>query len=85
MKKYEKVTRVEVIDDNGRVYVNTNPYNKVSTDLQDNERTLKIFISRQDNPQKTFLERLSELQEEYNQYFRTLQEIINAQKDVNNI
>ncbi len=41
-----KVTRVEVIDENGRSYVNWMPTNKVFAQLQDNDKTLKIFISQ---------------------------------------
>ena len=40
---YQDVTRVEVIDDEGRVYVNTDVA-LVVTDLQDEGRTLKVFI-----------------------------------------
>ena len=40
----EEVTRVEVIDDTGRAYVNRNPDNAVEVQLQDNGRTLKVFI-----------------------------------------
>lgn len=39
------VTRVEVIDENGRSYVNWNKDNKVRLDFQDEGKTLKIFIS----------------------------------------
>ena len=42
----DKVTRVEVIDEDGRSYVNWNDNNKVELSFQDNERTLKVFISR---------------------------------------
>lgn len=42
--RYPDVTRVEVIDQNGRSYVNKSPNNKVSTQIQDEGRTLKIFI-----------------------------------------
>lgn len=43
-----KITRVEVIDDYGRAYVNTKT--KVdSLDLQDDNRTLKIFITNLEN------------------------------------
>ena len=42
----EKVTRVEVIDENGRSYVNWNKDNKVLVQVQDDGRTLKIFISK---------------------------------------
>ena len=41
----EEVTRVEVIDDTGRAYVNWNVDNIVSVQLQDNDKTLKVFIS----------------------------------------
>ena len=40
----EEVTRVEVIDDTGRAYVNRNPDNAVEVQLQDNGKTLKVFI-----------------------------------------
>ena len=41
-----KVNRVEVIDDtNGRAYANYDAYN-VIVQLQDNGRTLKVFIGR---------------------------------------
>ena len=42
----EKVTRVEVIDDKGRSYVNRNEYNKVTLSLQDNDKTFKVFIQK---------------------------------------
>jgi hypothetical protein len=42
----DKVTRVEIIDENGRSYTNFDPNNKVELSFQDNERTLKVFISR---------------------------------------
>lgn len=41
----EKVTRVEVIDENGRSYVNQDPSNKVELSFQDNNRTLKVFVN----------------------------------------
>lgn len=37
-------TRVEVIDQNGRSYVNWKPTNKVRLSMQDDGRTAKIFI-----------------------------------------
>jgi len=40
-----KVTRVEVIDENGRAFVRWEKHLKVQVQLQDNERTLKIFVS----------------------------------------
>ena len=39
------VNRVEVIDGNGRSYVNRYPSNKVELSFQDDNRTLKIFIT----------------------------------------
>lgn len=41
----EKVNRVEVIDQNGRSYVNWKPTNKTEISLQDGGKTLKVFIS----------------------------------------
>lgn len=38
------VNRVEVIDQKGRSYVNYKDKNVVSIQMQDEERTLKIFI-----------------------------------------
>jgi hypothetical protein len=43
-----KVTRVEVIDQNGRSYINWDKNNSVTYSLQDQNRTLKIFIKRTD-------------------------------------
>jgi hypothetical protein len=40
----EKVNRVEVIDQNGRSYVNSKPTNKVRLSMQDDGKTAKIFI-----------------------------------------
>jgi len=41
----EKVNRVEVIDQNGRSYVNWEQNNKTEISLQDGGKTLKVFIS----------------------------------------
>lgn len=38
-----KLTRVEVIDENWRAYVNNSCYD-VKLSYQDNDRTLKIFL-----------------------------------------
>lgn len=43
--RFSNVARVEVIDDKGRSYVNNNADN-VRIDLQDNGRTLKVFIDK---------------------------------------
>lgn len=43
--KLPNVTRVEVIDEQGRSYVNWNNSAIVELSLQDDARTLKIFIS----------------------------------------
>lgn len=40
------VTRVEVIDENGRSYSNWDSNNKVFLQLQDKQRTLKVFIKK---------------------------------------
>lgn len=40
-----KCTRVEVIDQNGRSYVNWKPTNKVQIQMQDGNRTLKVYIA----------------------------------------
>jgi hypothetical protein len=39
----QNITRVELIDGSGRVYVNMN-VGEVILSLQDNKRTLKIFV-----------------------------------------
>ena len=39
------ITRVEVITDEGREYVNWNKNNVITTSLQDNGKTLKIFVN----------------------------------------
>lgn len=41
-----KITRIEVIDENGRSYSNRHPDNKVSLHIQDEGHTLKIFIEK---------------------------------------
>ena len=38
-------TRVEVIDQSGRAYVNWKSTNKVQTQMQDDNKTLKVFIT----------------------------------------
>ena len=43
---HDNVTRVEVIDEKGRSYVNWDKENSVQTSLQDDGRTLKIFITQ---------------------------------------
>jgi len=45
MKFLKNCTRVEVIDENGRSYVNWNKDNKVEISMQDDDRTIKIFIT----------------------------------------
>lgn len=42
------VTRVEVIDEKGRSYVNWDKDNTVFIQLQDEGRTLKIFIQKKE-------------------------------------
>jgi hypothetical protein len=45
------ITRVEVISDTGRDYVNWNPDNKITTSLQDDGKTLKIFVTNTEEPE----------------------------------
>ena len=40
------VNRVEVIDEDGRSYVNWHSKNSIHADLQDEGRTLKVFVSK---------------------------------------
>ena len=42
----KNVTRVEVIDHTGRSYVNWNILKRVTVSLQDDGRTLKVFVDR---------------------------------------
>jgi len=44
----DKVTRVEIIDQEGRSYVNWDDNNKVELSFQDDGRTLKVFISNRE-------------------------------------
>ena len=46
MEKVKNCTRVEVIDEGGRSYVNWHPDNEVKISIQDDGRTMKVFISR---------------------------------------
>lgn len=46
MLSMELVHRVEVIDELGRSYVNNKSKNRVELSLQDEGRTLKIFITQ---------------------------------------
>ena len=46
MEKVKNCTRVEVIDEKGRSYVNWHPDNIVKVSMQDDGRTMKVFISR---------------------------------------
>ena len=48
MTETDKVTRVEIIDQSGRSYVNWNENNKVELSFQDDGRTLKVFISNRE-------------------------------------
>jgi len=40
------INRVEVIDENGRSYTNWKPTNRTELQVQDNGRTLKVFVSQ---------------------------------------
>lgn len=41
----DTVTRVEIVDSNGRAYTSWHLRNKVELSIQDDGKTLKIFIS----------------------------------------
>ena len=45
----DKVTRVEIIDEDGRSYVNWDDNNKVELSFQDDGRTLKVYIDKRKN------------------------------------
>jgi len=47
-----RVTRVEVIDQKGRTYFNYSRDNAVEIQLQDDGRTLKVFISTKQKDKK---------------------------------
>lgn len=47
MEYQEGVVRVEVIDENGRSYVNWKKDNIVNISIQDEGRTMKIFIHQE--------------------------------------
>tara|TARA_R100001244_G_C5133964_1_gene126445 strand:+ start:684 stop:836 length:153 start_codon:yes stop_codon:yes gene_type:complete len=46
MEYLENCIRVEVIDKNGRSYVNWDKDNLVEISMQDDNKTIKIFISK---------------------------------------
>jgi hypothetical protein len=45
-----RITRVEVIDQSGRSYVNWDETNDVTWQLQDGGRTLKVFVNTHNTP-----------------------------------
>ncbi len=66
----DKVTRVEVIDQDGRSYTNWNIRNQVQLSQQDDNRTLKVFIDRNrditgENPEKTIKYYKNNAEEDY--------------------
>ena len=61
----EKITRLEVIDEKSRKYVKWNC--KIKLSVQDNGRTLKIFVSEgEDKPMPSWAHELDELEDEKN-------------------
>jgi hypothetical protein len=44
------ITRVEVITDGGRIYTNWDKNNKITTSLQDDGKTLKVFVNTTKEP-----------------------------------
>jgi hypothetical protein len=54
MDSNHRITRLEVIDETGRVYTNWHPDNSITLSFQDGNRTLKVFVGKQSkatNPQ----------------------------------
>lgn len=45
---FTSINRIELIDNNGRVYTNWDAKTQVHLRIQDEERTLKVFISDKD-------------------------------------
>jgi len=41
-----RITRLEVIDETGRVYTNWHPDNRITLSFQDGNRTLKVFVGK---------------------------------------
>jgi len=69
----KKVTRVEVITEEGRVYVKRDNALKVNIQLQDDERTLKIFIAK--DKIAVALERLKKMRNHYSEDHPIVKEI----------
>lgn len=44
--EHHRITRLEVIDETGRVYTNWDPDNQITLSFQDGNRTLKVFIGK---------------------------------------
>jgi hypothetical protein len=53
-----RITRVEVIDENGRSYVNWDGFNDVQLSYQDGGRTLKVFVNKVIDPIKEAFKRV---------------------------
>ena len=49
-----RITRVEVIDENGRSYVSWKDDNDIETSIQDGGRTLKVFVNKVKQEPETF-------------------------------
>jgi hypothetical protein len=47
MDSNHRITRLEVIDETGRVYTNWHPDNLITLSFQDGNRTLKVFVGKQ--------------------------------------
>lgn len=54
---YEKVSRVEVIDNNGRVYTQLGVVG-MTFDLQDDGQTLKLFVTSDPNKEREVREKM---------------------------
>ena len=45
-KEIKDCTRIEVVDENGRAYVNWKENNKITISMQDDFKTMKIFVTQ---------------------------------------
>jgi len=68
MMNYNNVSRLEIIDDNGRSYVKLG-VTGMTFDLQDQDKTLKIFLSSDPKKEKEIKEKLFNEMIQYVRYF----------------
>jgi hypothetical protein len=51
-----RITRLEVIDETGRVYTNWHPDNRITLSFQDGNRTLKVFVGKDSQATRSTME-----------------------------